>query len=471
MDKDKKHNNEIRAAAKASAALVIATFLQKGRSVISVPLFTRMMETSEYGEYSVFVSWLEVIAIFSTICLSKGVYNNGLMKYENDREKFTFSLCVLSTVSTLIVMAVVISINAIIPNLFGFKPYMIVAMAIVLWSEPAYNMWRVRQRFEYKYRMQTLVSCSLAVLSTLAGVLAVRFSLGNGTSVFARICGYYGIVSVFQITFYILHAIRAKGSIDYRYWKYALEFNLPLIPHYLSLYVLNHFDRIMINSFLGSSSAAIYTLAYQLGSVASILWTSINASLIPYTYERCRRHEYSKLNSVTELILACYAGVCLLVILFAPEAMTLLAPASYGGATNLGGVFCSSLYYVFANVVYYYEKPKYVMIASIVSATLNLILNFVFIPRFGIVAAAYSTIACYVVQAMIDCWAMQTVVKERVYNLSKIVLIAFIMIVVSLSAQYIYQFITLRVSVLILLFIVVVIERQKIESLTKMVRK
>lgn len=459
---------------KASTALVFASFIQKGITVLSVPLFTRLMSADAYGAFSVYSSWIEVIGLLASLCLSKGVYNNGLQDFEADRDAFSFSMLVLSNISTLCVMAVVLGVHLLYPHLLGMTGPMIAVMGLFFLFEPAYNLWRVRQRFEFKYRAQTILACTISILSTATAIIFVYVEQDD--TLLARVFGFYGVSAGLYAVFFGILAIRARWHIDVSYWKYALAFNLPLIPHYLSLYVLNHFDRIMIAGFLGDSAAAMYTLAYQLGSAGVIVWSSINASLIPYTYEKCRQKDFSSLNRLTKKILALYACVCIFLIAYAPELIFVLAPSSYQESIALvapvvAGVFCSSLYYIFANVVYYYKKPRYVMVASCISAVLNVFLNALLIPVYGIVAAAYSTIVCYAIQACIDYWAMKQVVPIKVYSMKAIVGIA---VIVGLSAAFLpltYPWTIARLTAGFLVVLAAILFRKRIRTTLTSIQK
>lgn len=434
-------------AAKASAALALATFFQKGIVILSIPIFTRLMSPGDYGAFGVFASWIEVLGLLTSLCLSKGVFNNGLHQYKQDRDVFSFSMLVLSNCSTIGVMGIVLGVAFLLPDLFSFPPVLFLIMLIYFLLEPAYNLWSVRQRFEYRYKMQTTVACCSTILSTVIAIALVY--LFPGKAVVMRASGMYGILICFYFAFYLYQVKKAGLHINFSYWKYALLFNLPLIPHYLSLYLLSHFDRIMIAGYLGDSAAGIYTLAYQLGSAAGVIWGAINASLIPYTYEKCEKEDYSSIRNTTHAVLAIYAAVCFLVVLAAPELMAILAPSSYGDSVYLvplvvAGVFFSSLYYIFANVIYYFRKTKYVMFASIVSAVLNVCLNALFIPVFGIVAAAASTVLCYAVQSLIDYWAMKKVVGRSVYNMKFVFFLAAGMLVFSCAATFSYGNLLIR---------------------------
>lgn len=70
--------------------------------MLSVPIFTRLMTTDEYGVYSVYQSWYQILTVIVTLNLFAGVYNKGLVKYEDDKDRFTSSMQGLSTLTTIV---------------------------------------------------------------------------------------------------------------------------------------------------------------------------------------------------------------------------------------------------------------------------------------------------------------------------------------------------------------------------------
>lgn len=78
---------------------------------------------------------------------------------------------------------------------------------------------------------------------------------------------------------------KGKCFFNKRYWKYALLFNVPLIPHYLANYALGQSDRIMIGKLIGSSEAAFYSVAYTISMMMMLIISAINNSFIPYLYK------------------------------------------------------------------------------------------------------------------------------------------------------------------------------------------
>ena len=85
---------------RASLWFLVSAFFQRGISVITTPIFTRLMTTDEYGEFSIFYSWYGIITIFVTLNLYFGVYVRGLVKYEDEREIFSSSMEGLTLVLT-----------------------------------------------------------------------------------------------------------------------------------------------------------------------------------------------------------------------------------------------------------------------------------------------------------------------------------------------------------------------------------
>lgn len=445
------------APAKATSVLMITTFIQKGFAFLTVPIFSRLLTPDELGTVSLFFSWYEIMAIICTLCLERGVYNNGMMDFKEDRDVFTFSMFALSSISCVVVATISILFVKNFYNFYTLPISLVIFMFVLILLEEAYLLWLVRQRFEYKYRVPAIITISLAILGIVFAVLSIFFS--NNNKIYSRIFGerlIYGLIFVL-IAIYI--SVKAHGKVKVSYWKYALKFNLPLIPHYLSLFILNHMDRIMISNIVGNAAVGVYTVSYTVSSVLRVFWTAINASLVPWTYEKCEKKKFKDININTMLILILYLFICVLFMLFAPEIMTLMAKSEYIEGTYIippimAGVFFSSLYYIFANVVYYYKKPKYVMLASGIAAIVNLILNFIFINFFGYFAAAYTTLISYIVQTFINYWAMKKVVGFNFYNTRLLITISAIVIMFCFISLALYQNFILRYSVIIIFLLI-----------------
>lgn len=448
--------------AKASIAFLFINILQKGLAFLTSPIYTRILTPEEFGQVSVFLSWYSLIGIIAMFCLSYGVFNNGMLDYEHDRDRFMFSLLILSNIITLSLFIIILFSNKWIQNIINVETSLVLLMFLLFFTQPAFNFWSARQRYEYKYKLSSVVTIITSITSPIVAIICILST--SGDKVQARLFGGESVFIVCYIIIYIYIAYKAKFKIKLNYWKYALVFNLPLIPHYLSNYILNSSDRLMIASLIGDSYAALYSIAYSVASVVTIIWFAINNSLVPYTYEKCKIKDYKSISKITNPIITIYAIACILIIFLAPEAIIIISPKSYHDSIYaippiVGGVFFSSLYYIFANIVYYFKKPKYVMIASLISALLNIMLNWILIPRYGYIAAGYTTLICYIIQATIDFIVMRKIVGQSIYNMKYIISLSTIVIIIILISNFIYEYPLIRFGILGCVFISIVLFR------------
>lgn len=386
---------------KATAWFLACSFVQRGITVITTPIFTRLMTTAEFGDFSVFSSWLEIFSILFTFKMSTGCYMRGLVKYEEDRENFTSSLLMLSLLILGAWLLVYLPLANQIQLWIGLpRKQMLMIFVLALYSV-CFGFWSARKRLDYNYRPLVFATVAISVLKPLLGICFVLLSSDNKVdariwgSVAAEILVYSGIV-------YTLIPKRKPVLYHKEYWKYALAFNIPLVPHYLSQIILNHSDRIMIKAFCGAADAGVYSLAYSIAMLMILFNTSIHNTMSPWNYQQIKAGNFAKMRKVWDISCLGIAGLNILLILVAPEAIALFAPAAYHEATGCippvsMSVFFMYLYGLFVNVEMYYQKTKTVMVVSLIGAVLNLVLNAIFIPMFGYTAAAYTTLACFIV--------------------------------------------------------------------------
>ena len=437
----------------ASIGYFVGSLIAKGIGYFTTPLYTRLLTAEEYGKTAVFLSWAQALGIVFTFSLQNGVFNNGMVDYPDKRNEYSFSMLVLSNLITLLCSAVLLLSYPLIHPILKMDFEFTVLMCLLFAVQPAYNLWMTRQRYEYRYKSTVFWSVICVIASSGMALCLLKFS--GLDRLHARIFGAELTLVVIYIGFYIYVGKRAAWKLRTTYWKGAFLFNLPLIPHYLSIYCLNSSDRIMISHLVSDTAAAHYSVAYSVASVATIIWTAINSSLIPFTYEKCKKEDYKPIASLVNLLLFIFAAGCFGVILLAPEVVAFMAPKSYQEAIYVippivGGVFFQVQYSVYANVVYYYKKPFYVMLASVSSAVLNIILNFIFIPKFGYAAAGYTTLICYLLQALLDCAAMKAAIGFNFYNMKFIALLSGVVLCVIPISNFLYHGKTMRYALIVI---------------------
>lgn len=468
----------IPAAAKVSLWFAVCSVIQKGISLITVPIFTRLLTTDQYGQFSVFQSWYQIISIFATLNLCAGVFNNGMTKYPNERNKYMSSMQGLSTVVTLLLFCVYLPFKDFINELTGLSTLLMVTIFTECLAAPALAFWSARQRYEFKYIALVGVTIGVAVVSPALGLIAVNLTEEKGI---ARILSAALVNICIGLFFYVLNVVRGKKLFSKEYWSFALKFNIPLIPHYLSMIILSHSNRIMIERMFGETEVAIFSVAYSFSLIMNIVTNSVNASYIPWTYHKIKENNLAPLKKNTSLLLLGVAALSILPVLVAPELMWIIAPPEYSEGVWIippvsTSVYFTFLYCLFGNIEFYFEKTKFIMVASTVSALSNIGLNLIFMPRFGYLAAGYVTLVCYMLYAFAHYIFMRRVCKEKlkiksVYNDKLILLISLVYLGCTAITMCLYNFVVLRYAILVIVFIVLVIKRDFVINLAKKIKK
>ncbi len=432
---------------RASVWFAICSAMQRGISLLTTPIFTRILTPEQYGEYTVYQSWYQVISIIATLNLFFGVFNNGMTKYSDDRPRFTSSMQGLCTSLTAGLFIVYIIGADFWNGLLNMSTLYMVAMFVELLFVPAFNFWSASQRYDYKYRSLVIVTVIMSVSSPLIGIIAV---LNTSYKAEARVLSFVFVQVCIGLIFYIYNMAKGKQFFHKEYWKFALRFNIPLIPHYLSSVILSQADRIMISDMIGKGEAAIYSVAYNIATMITIIITAINNSFTPFMYKSIKSGEYSAIRKSATPLIFLVAVASALAMTLAPEIIMIFAPPEYYDAIWVippvaCGVFFNFLYPLFSNVEFYFEKPHYIMAASSTGAVANIILNAIFIPVFGYYAAGYTTLFCYIMYTFAHYFLAKKIcrdnnIKESMFDMKLIATVCGAMLAVMVIMSLLYNF-------------------------------
>lgn len=454
---------------KASFWFLICSFLQKGISMITTPIFTRLLSTAEYGEFNVFNSWYSIAFIFVSLSLSSGVYTQGLVKYDRQRKIFSSSLQGLTLTLVVLWTVIYLVFKKFWNNLFSMSTTLMLAMLVMIWTSSAFGFWSSEQRVNYKYCALVGITLIVSIAKPVLGILLVTHSDDKVTM---RILGLV-LVEVIGYTWCgVVQIIRGKKFFSKQFWIYALSYNLPLIPHYLSQMILNNSDRIMINDMVGSDAAGIYSLAYSLAMIMTLFNNALGQTISPWMYQKIKEKKIDDIAPVAYLSIAVVIVVNMLLIAFAPEAVRIFAPKSYYEAIYCippvaMGVLFLYCYDLFAKFAFYYERTTMIMLASIGGAILNIILNYVGIKLFGYVAAAYTTLICYIAFDVFHYILMTKICnkyldKLKPYNTRKLILVAILFLMVGFILMSTYEHPVIRYSIIVLCGIFMIAKRRLI---------
>ena len=463
---------------KASLWFLICGFMQRGISLITTPIFTRLLTTDEYGAYTVYNSWLELFTVVVTLKLGVGAYLQGLVKYDYDQDKYTSSLLGLSTTSVGIWFVFYLIFSDPVNSMTGLSTYLMICMFIMMWSTGVFEFWSAKQRVAYNYKGLVTVTIISVIAKPLLSILLVIST--DDYKVEARVTGLAIVEFSLFVGMFVVMMYRGRTYYDKHHWLSALKYNLPLVPHYLSALILAHSDRIMIKMMIDESSAGKYGLAYNVASIVRLFNTSLNNVLIPWTYQSIKKKEYKRIGKYSLILMLLIAVINLVIMAVAPEMIRFFAPKEYYDAVDCiypvsMAVFFMFMYDTFSKFVMYFEKTKYVMYVSVVSAALNVGLNFLLIPIFGYVAAAYTTLICYIVYGIGHYIFMRIVCKkngiECPYNALLILLISVAFILTGFLMLLLKELVIVRYATLVAVLVVAFLVKDRIIGLLKQMKK
>ncbi|MCD7717142.1 MAG: oligosaccharide flippase family protein [Lachnospiraceae bacterium] len=465
---------------KATFWFTICNFILKGISFFTVPLFTRLLSTSEYGTVTIYNSYQQIFLIFATFELSLGAYQRGILKFKDSVREFTKSIQYLCTLITIILFVVTWCFKDIFIQLTDTNSFILILMFGYFLMEPAYSCWMNEKRFNYCYMPAVIVTIAFTVITTVGSLLAVFFV---EQTAFIRIESMLLLEILFCLPFY-LHNINPSGISKKKiseYWTFALKFQLPLVLHSLSYLVLAQADRIMIGAFVGKSEAAIYSVAYGIANVIIIFQTSLNQVLKPWRYKKMENKEYASIKSNTNLMLIFIGAIVIMFILVAPDVMKLLFNSDYYEAVwtippITASIFFMFMYSVFTDVESYFSKTRYVMYASVICALTNIILNYFGIQIFGYIACGYTTLLSYILFSALHYFFMCKVcrkenISDPLFNGKIIIALSAILLMIVFGMTMLYQFTYIRYFILLIIVGVIILKRKNIIEILASLRK
>ncbi|HFI5631437.1 TPA: lipopolysaccharide biosynthesis protein [Streptococcus pneumoniae] len=467
----KSRYEEMSVGMKAALWYTVANFIQKGFVFLSTPILTRILNVNDYGTLILYQSWFVLFAIFATLNLSQTAYNKGLVEFENDKDNFTFSLLFLSKTITIIVAFLYFTFNILVKDSTGLTP----SFMIFLFSDILFNIsiefYLARQRFEFKYRKAVLISTFssffiVAISTTI--LLAIKNDLFIKIVLDAIIRIIFGLYCFYLLFF----SGRRQLKIEKKYIKYGLSYSLPLIPHFLSHYILNQSDRLMINMFDGKEKLAIYSLAYSVSMIMFLFTNAINQSIMPHTFQALKKKDYCGIHGSTKWLFVVVGGITALSILFAPELIVILGGNKYKESIWLVPPIAISVYFLFvysmfSNISFYYKMNKLISLVSTGAALSNIILNYIFINIFGYQAAAYTTLLCYILLAFSHFFLYRFLLKkeeihEELYNMKMILIISLILLIILFLIIVIYNLAIIRYAIIAIILFLLFTKRNKI---------
>lgn len=375
----------------------LATCLSRGIGFLLVPLYTHVLSPEAFGSLDLLLAFANLITLTVALEVSQAVqrfYPDTADASEQRRlfsTAFWFSVAaylgftVLAWLATPVLAPVAMGrSNLELPFRIGLLYVFVNGIYIFLLNQ---------LRCELRSREYSLVSFTATLFTTVTSVLLTLIA-GLG------LVGLLGAMTIgsamgLALSFSLLRQ-RVCLQLDAQVLNRMLSFSLPLVPSGLAVFVNTYVDRLLINRLLSTGDVGIYGFAIRIATLATFLMVAFQASLTPLLYARYREPDTpAQLARLFRgfVVLALFS----IVLLAACSRLLVLwlAPAAFAGAELVIPILALALLlaqmYIFAPGPALQAKTNVFWIVNGSVAFLNIVLNLILIPRFGLPGAAVAT--------------------------------------------------------------------------------
>ena len=449
-----KNTNKL--ALKAGGWYIISNFLLKGIAIFTTPIFTRLLSPNDFGVTNTYTSWLGIMTIIGTLDIYSCVQIARHDYSDEEINSFLSSILTLSTVSVILLYILIKLLGSTAIDLIGLPSGLVDIMFLEVLFTNAFTIMQTKQRAYLKYKQFVIFSALIAVLSPLFSIILIN--LQESELYYGKIIGNAIPRLIVSIFIYIYIIKKGKSFVNLDHWKYALLISVPLIPHHLAGNILNHFDKIMINKYAGSADTGLYSLGYSYALILSVAWTSFNQAWVPWFYSKMKEENISDIKKFVKPYTILFTMIFIFMIVIGPEAIKVFGPKEYWSSRwvippVLLGIFFQFMYSLFVNIEFYMKKTQFIAIGTILAAVLNFGLNFFFIPRFGYISAAYTTLAGYLLLFILHYLISKKWLNEDIYN--EKFLFSWTLSICAITSLIIifYENITIRYGIAIILYV------------------
>lgn len=442
---------------KVGILYTLGNLFNKGIAFITIPIYTRILTTYDYGIVNTYTSWVGIVSIIIGMALHMSI-RTAFIDYKEDIDDFVSTIFYFN----ILIFMIFFIVFFFMLNIFRINiNYVLVILCLIQGFATSliedYSMY-LMMKIEYKWRTFLLVIPNL-IINIIS--IFIIYCILDSHKYLGKIIPSSFITLIFAIIITFIVFKRGKFSLNKKFVIYALNISLPLILHGLALNILSQSDRIMLTNLVGASETGIYSLTYNLSMVAMVFISSIEGVWIPWFMKKMNEKNVSEINEKFKLYLDFMTVIVGCIILVSPEVLKILAPKEYwAGDKIIPPIILSSyvifLYTNYVNIEHFYKKTKFIALNTIIAASTNIILNLIFIPKYKSTAASITTIISYLISLILH-YTYSRKLEENIFPLILYIIpiLSIICIVVSYYI-FLYKF-TIRlflVTTICLIYII-----------------
>lgn len=384
-----------------------------------LPILTRYLSPSEYGEIAMFQMLLAGLAAVTGLnvagACNRKYYDENLNTQE--MQKFIASCFQILLLTSSLIFIIMLIFHTNFEIWLGLqKKWILWAVVVSTCSvviQIRLGQWQVRKEAKKYASLQVSQSLLNLLLSLIFVVLLLKSSEGRiNAQIYSAI-----LFAIIAIIFLNKDGLFGFYSWSPEYIKEALTFGIPLIPHIVGIFLLNSIDRLVINTKIGLEETGIYMVAVQLSGSLALIFDAFNKAYVPWLFEKLKQDKIEEKKQIvlyTYLWFIALIASSLLGFLIGPWLTIKIAGANYAQAGEvigwliLGQTF-GGMYLMVTNFIFYSKRTGLLSLATIASGLLNVLLLIFLINIIGLKGASIAFCISMGIRFLLTWWVAQKV--------------------------------------------------------------
>lgn len=397
----------------------LAAIATKAVGFISIPILTRLLTTEEYGILNIFNAYSGFIVVIFTLNLHISI-SRYYYEEKNDFNSFVGVSLVLVAVSCIVCFSLFILFR----DYFASLMHLPVKLMILFLPITINNVFRSIYDQIKGSRLETK---ELSLLSTT--IVYVSFGLTiffiyrlSSDKYLAAI--YSNIIIGSMTSLFVCWRIKdyIRFSFSKQHIKYILSYSIPYIAYSLSGIILTSIDRIMINSSFGPSQAGLYAFAANIGMLFNFFTSSLNSAWIPRYFDYMNKGLYLEHDKDMEKLIRISLFFAFCLIVFGREIGVLFSGSSFHSSLHIIPLIVIGYVFEFMATIYqrnigFGKKTIFLALSVLAAGIINIILNALFLKKFGYDFGAVTTVVSYSVLLLITWFISKNILKTHTFRL------------------------------------------------------
>lgn len=409
----------------------IFSILEKGSVfVFGFGSFAVLVNEMSVKDYGIWVVFYTVTAFFEVARI--GLQQNALVKYlstadETDASKIGTASLFNNIILTLLSIVILLTCGNFIGNFLNapelgyfLKVYCITTILLI-----PFQQFNFTQQAHLQF--SGIFWSNFVSKGTFFAYVLIMLLIGSELTTTKLV--YFQIITAvlgsFTSYLFARKYLSFSAQVDWDWAKRLFNFGRFVFGTNLSTMIYKNIDKLMLSAMIGPEVTGIYEVAIKFTNLVDVPTFSIAAITFPQSARKMIEEGKSAVKRIYEksvaVILTLLLPFLLFIFIFAEEIILFMAKEEYAGSvpvlriTILFGLFIPFAVQ-FGTIMDSMGKPKLNFRLTIIMATLNLILNYIFIQQFGIIGAAYGTLLAWAIVFVIGQVILYRLLDVRFYN-------------------------------------------------------